>query len=97
MTSDDAAKGGGQNENKDQTERMPPNEATPAAAAAASAEAPEANGAKDVPSANETANADVEAGKILEQDGVGKVEFTASKGDGGKKVHSNLLQSKMNQ
>ena len=93
MTSDDAAKGGnsGGGENKgaaaDKSE-MPPNEANPGAAAAAAAtaaaaEATEANGGKDAPSA---ANADVEAGKILEQDGVGKVEFTSSKAEGAKKV-----------
>ena len=98
MTSDDAAKGGGQtqtqSENKAEAEKgdkseMPPNEATPAPAAAASAEAPEANGGKDVPSNDAAANADVEAGKILEQDGVGKVEFTASKAEDGKKVYIN--------
>ena len=82
MTSDDAERGG-ENKAKAEKSEMPPNEATPAAAAAASAEAaPEANG-KDAPS---EANADVEAGKILEQDGVGKVEFTASKVEDGKKV-----------
>ena len=89
MTSDDAAKGGnsgGDGENKgaaaDKSE-MPPNEANPGAAAtAATAEAAEANGGKDAPAAN----ADVEAGKILEQDGVGKVEFTSSKAEVAKKV-----------
>ena len=89
MTSDDAAKGGnsgGDGENKGAADKseMPPNEANPGAAAtAAAAEATEANGGKDAPSA---ANADVEAGKILEQDGVGKVEFTSSKAEGAKKV-----------
>ena len=92
MTSDDAAKGGnsgGDGENKgaaaDKSE-MPPNEANPGAAAtaatAAATEAAEANGGKDAPAAN----ADVEAGKILEQDGVGKVEFTSSKAEVAKKV-----------
>ena len=85
MTSDDAAKGGSGGEKADKGE-MPPNEANPGAAAtaatAAAAEAAEANGGKDAPAAN----ADVEAGKILEQDGVGKVEFTSSKAEGAKKV-----------
>ena len=92
MTSDDAAKGGngGGGENKGAADRseMPPNEANPGAAAtAAAAEAPEANGGKDAPSAGAAANADVEAGKILEQDGVGKVEFTSSKAEEAKKVN----------
>ena len=95
MTSDDAAKGGngGGGENKGAADRseMPPNEANPGAAATAattaSAEAPEANGGKDAPSAGAAANADVEAGKILEQDGVGKVEFTSSKAEEAKKVN----------
>ena len=93
MTSDDAAKGGnsgGGGENKgdkgDKSE-MPPNEANPGAAAtaatAAAAEAAEANGGKDAPAAN----VDVEAGKILEQDGVGKVEFTSGKAEVAKKVN----------
>ena len=91
MTSDDAAKGGsGGGENKGTADKseMPPNEANPGAAAtaAAAAEAPEANGGKDAPSAG-AANADVEAGKILEQDGVGKVEFTSSKAEEAKKVN----------
>ena len=85
MTSDDAAKGGSGGEKADKGE-MPPNEANPGAAAAATAaaaEAAEANGGKDAPAAN----ADVEAGKILEQDGVGKVEFTSGKAEVAKKVN----------
>ena len=91
MTSDDAERGAGQSENKaaekEKSAAMPPNEATPATAPSAPAAATGANG-KDAP--NEAVNADVEAGKLYEQDGVGgKVEFTANKAEDGEgnKVH----------
>ena len=90
MTSDDAERGAGQSENKaaekEKSAAMPPNEATPATAPSAPAAATGANG-KDA----EAVNADVETGKLYEQDGVGgKVEFTANKAEdgGGSKVHS---------
>lgn len=94
MTSDDAAAAGRISENKAEKSEMPPNEATPAAVAAANSA--EANGGKDAAPSSADNNADVEAGKILEQDGVGKVEFTANKNaEDGKKVrklnHSSMV------